>query len=531
MGSGGPGYRGWVSRGVRAAAGARLAAAALVAACLALAAGAGAARAAGPRLTLDRAEVEPSPFGALARVRLHVTAVQLEGALIEVSAADPFVLTVNGARRREAPLVGRYAGTGAPTAVVLIVATGWEMEADIDALVDAARRLVGGLPPGSTVAVSSYGENVEGGHRLAAPAAAEVQLGRLEADPAPADPVLLAAVERAIVTLDRVKPEGTGPAPRKVIVLLSDGKDVDPDPQRFRSLGERAAREGIRIHSLAYSPVDNRRPLLGLGELSKRSGGTFRWVRSREGFRSQVDTLLDELARQYVLTWFLPADQVVGRRLAVAYRDLVSNEVRVRALACGGAECAAGEHCARGVCAALAGGGGRGVLGWVLLVGGGLLGAVLVLGVIGAIVGKMRGAPRPGPAWPPGAGEPGGPAGAGHPAAAHPGGHPAAGHPGGHPAAGPGPVLWIIAGPMQGQRLALRHGFTVGSARGCDLLVPDPRIAPHHAQFVMDPAGGYGVVDRSGAGVMVNGARVTEARLQHGNVVQIGACELRYLLQ
>jgi hypothetical protein len=57
------------------------------------------ARAAGPRVVLDRAELEPSWFPGLARLRLFVTAIQLEGALIPVGGDDPFVLTVGGSRR------------------------------------------------------------------------------------------------------------------------------------------------------------------------------------------------------------------------------------------------------------------------------------------------------------------------------------------------------------------------------------------------------------------------------------------------
>ena len=42
-------------------------------------------------------------------------------------------------------------------------------------------------------------------------------------------------------------------------------------------------------------------------------------------------------------------------------------------------------------------------------------------------------------------------------------------------------------------------------------------------------AGVWAVIDRSQMGVFVNGVRVPEARLQHGNLVRIGTCELRYL--
>ena len=39
------------------------------------------------------------------------------------------------------------------------------------------------------------------------------------------------------------------------------------------------------------------------------------------------------------------------------------------------------------------------------------------------------------------------------------------------------------------------------------------------------------MIDRSQMGVFVNGVRVAEARLQHGNLIRIGTCELRYLFQ
>jgi hypothetical protein len=495
----------------------------------------GAARGAGPRLLLDRVEIEPSSFSGLARVRVYVTAVQLEGALIEAGGGEPFTLLVNGARRREPYLSGRFKGTAAPAAVVLVVETGWEMRDDLETVKDELTQLLASAPPGTEVAVLAYGENIDGGHRLQPLAQATTALAELEIDPAPAEPQLLAAIERAIGTLSRTGGKrapaaGDQPPPaRRLIVVVSDGKDLDPEPSRYREVGERAEREGVRIHSLAYSPVDNRRPLLGLGELSKRSGGTFRWVRSREGFRGQIDTLAAELNQQVVLTWFLPADQVVGKRLQVSFQDLTSNEVKVKKLECGGKACAARSLCARGRCVAWGTGGGRPWWMWALWIGGGVVGLVLLAGVTGALIGKLRArAPRAGPpAMPPPMHAPARPS-AHMPVAPGPAPMPPPAM--GHIAAGAGPVLLIMAGPFQGQRFPLRHGFLVGSARGCDLFLPDPQVAPHHAIFLMDSSGSWAILDRgSVTGIFVNGVRVTETRLQHGNVVRIGSCEIRYL--
>jgi hypothetical protein len=283
------------------------------------------------------------------------------------------------------------------------------------------------------------------------------------------------------------------------VVVIGDGKDADPDPARYRAVGERAGRQDVRVHSIGYSPVDNRGPLLGLGELSKRSGGTFRWVRSRETFHSHVGTLLAEISQQYVLTFFLPTEQIAGKRLAVRYADLESNELRVGELRCGGQECGADQLCVRHACIARASGTAAWWR-WVLLGAGGLVALVLVAGAAGALVTRAR--------------RPGVPA----------------------PVAGAAPAvgcLLVVAGPQQGQRLPVRHGLMVGSGPGCDLTVPgDPQVAPQHAVFVTGAGGAVAVVDRgSPAGTFVNGVRITEARLQHGNLVRIGSCSLRYLSQ
>jgi hypothetical protein len=466
------------------------------------------ARAAGPRVVLDRAELEPSLFPGLARLRLFVTAVQLEGALIPVGGADPFVLTLGGGRRREPYLLGRYAASGAATAVVIVVHTGWEMRDDLDVIREAVGHLIDGLPDDAQIAIMSYGESVDGGHRLAAArAAADRRVDRLEPDAAPADPQLLSAVERAAATLARARAaQGASVPLRRIVVVLSDGKDADPEPSRYRAVADQARRQEVRVHSVAYSPIDDRGPLLGLGELSKRSGGTFRWVRAREGFRPQVDTLLAEINQQYVLTFFIPPDQVIGKRITLRYRDLESNELRVKRVECGGQVCEEDQFCTRRVCAARGDGGGGGVLRWILWIAGGLVGLMLLGGLVSALAGRTRTSAPPGPV-------------AVVPVA-------------------PGPAvpsvgfLFVAVGPYQGQRMPLRHGFVVGSARGCDFLLPDPRVSPHHAIFVADGQGGYAVVDRGSAtGTFVNGVRITEARLQHGNLIRIGGCDLRFLSQ
>ena len=75
------------------------------------------------------------------------------------------------------------------------------------------------------------------------------------------------------------------------------------DKNAFRTLGHSAAKDLVPIHTIAFSPRDDRGPLLNLGEISKLSNGTFRWARNADDLRDQIETLADELYKQYVLTF------------------------------------------------------------------------------------------------------------------------------------------------------------------------------------------------------------------------------------
>src|SRR5205823_1645824 len=93
----------------------------------------------------------------------------------------------------------------------------------------------------------------------------------------------------------------------------------------FRALGDFAAARHVPIHSIAFSPTDERGPLLNLGEISKRSHGTFRWARSADDLRAQVEGLIEELNQQYVLTFRLDDPAVDGKSFVLRCEDLSSD--------------------------------------------------------------------------------------------------------------------------------------------------------------------------------------------------------------
>jgi hypothetical protein len=152
---------------------------------------------------------------------------------------------------------------------------------------------------------------------------------------------------------------------------------------------------------------------------------------------------------------------------------------------------------------------GRGVLGWIVWIVAGAIGVLLVLGLIGYAMSK-RTKPIPMPAGVP---QPQMPVAQVMPGRLV-------------------PHLMFTSGPRAGERVPLRHGFLVGKAPGCDLLIEDGYTSSHHAQFAMDQAGNVRLYDRGSTnGTYVNGARISEAPLEHGAAIRFGATDMRFLTQ
>jgi pSer/pThr/pTyr-binding forkhead associated (FHA) protein len=81
-----------------------------------------------------------------------------------------------------------------------------------------------------------------------------------------------------------------------------------------------------------------------------------------------------------------------------------------------------------------------------------------------------------------------------------------------------------------GELVAIREpSMRVGRSVGADLVLEHSSVSRRHALIVQ--RGGQCVLldDRSMNGVYVNGARVTQAHLQHGDEIALGRVVLRYV--
>ncbi|MCA9677034.1 MAG: VWA domain-containing protein, partial [Myxococcales bacterium] len=356
------------------------------------------------RITVDRVEVTPSVLHGLTRLRVFVNAIDLETAGSVLDVAGKKTWTLEGTGLKNVPyLAGTFDGADAETAIVFVIQATDANPADLpkdkasvqlDVAGDLAsikkaihEQLLDHLPSSTQVAVLGYGEDVTAARLTSAKQAGD-QLDKIQLAEATDAPVLLTAVERGLRLLKKATPSTEGAAPeslRRILVVVSDGRDATDDRDRVTRIGKQADRQGVRIDSVAYSPVFRRRPMLTLGELSKRSQGVFRWVPQKIGdasFAHPFQKLLEEIRRQYVLTLFVPSD-TVPRRLTVATtlvdRPLRSAPARLPAPGCGEDECGNGQYCVEAKCVRRATEGGRGVLGWILLIGGIALGGLVVL--------------------------------------------------------------------------------------------------------------------------------------------------------
>jgi len=488
------------------------------------------------RIVIDRIDVEPSRLG-MSRVRALISAVEQRGAHIKIAGTgkDKLTIKLGGAKPSEA-ITGLFDTSDAELALVILLPVTGEFDADLEMIREQLKTNLltplGKLGPRLQVAVLGYAEGTSGSRKLGNAAAAIGALDKLEIDSTP--PNLTTAVQRAVTLAKNAikKPKNPGALVRGVVVIVSDGLGVSVEEHpAISKLGASAAKDQVRIHALAYSPVGRKRPLFTLGELARQSRGTFRWIRSNEGWSAGMAQLLDELQHETVVTLFAPPEELADKKLTVtmphAGATIESEAVKLPDPTCGPDPC--DGYCNRDVCVIPLTASGGGLLRWFLIGGGGLVGLGVLIGGISLVRRKGKGAPMPMPGgMPMGAGVVGLPGAGGPPAMPGMAGPPAMP---GAPAAIPSgtPILIVVSGPQTGHRVALRHGLTIGKAPGSDLdLSYDSTASGSHAMVTFDGAS-WTLVDRGSTnGTHVNGARVTSVRLDPNTTVRLGSTDVRF---
>lgn len=92
------------------------------------------------------------------------------------------------------------------------------------------------------------------------------------------------------------------------------------------------------------------------------------------------------------------------------------------------------------------------------------------------------------------------------------------------------PVLSGLSDGLRDQRFALRQGRqTVGRRQDNDIIFEDSSVSAAHAWIILQQTQCVVMNTLSTNGTFVNGKRVHQATLKHGDRVRFGQVELRYL--
>ena len=88
----------------------------------------------------------------------------------------------------------------------------------------------------------------------------------------------------------------------------------------------------------------------------------------------------------------------------------------------------------------------------------------------------------------------------------------------------------IISGGSRPRELILVDTLIVGRDPACDITeTNDPLLSRRHAAFTADTRDAIVRDLDSRNGILVNGAKTKQSRLSHGDVVQIGHLQVKYL--
>ena len=493
------------------------------------------------RIVVDRIVHEPATITG-SRLAVFVSALTLQGQQIDLTEPNTIKTMVGGSELRAPFAIGNFAATKDLVAMVVVVQATLEYQEVLPVLLEALdQSLLAHLDEKTLLAILPYGESVGTGKLLALkPARAKV--ANITQDGSAGDPALVETVERALLLLKKAKTDPEGLPLRKMILLIGDGRDRVGDRDRVTRLGVRAAKEGVRIHSFAFSPSDQRRPLLLMGELSRKSLGTFRWLQigQADSWVAKFQQMLEEIQKQYVLTYFVsPEDDPSGKKLKVTTVGRIatsSNEAKVPPSLCNNEEC--GGYCVDNVCRFPREPDGRGVVGWIMLIGGIGVGGLLALALIGFVLSKRQ---KPIP-LPPGmeglAGviSPGVPPMPGQPTV--PGPKKKAKKQKGPPVPAGPPMpqgiayMMFVSGPRTGERVMLHNNFLVGKVAGNHLIIEDGYTSSNHAQIAVDAQGQWHLYDRGSTnGTYIDGNRITDHVLTSGVTIRFGGTDLRFLVQ
>jgi hypothetical protein len=262
------------------------------------------------KLKIERLSWVKSPT-----VRQYLTYVDSDGRVITGASGENFKLVLDAAEQTIVPTSTTFDQTGETINVVVVAQVSASMQEVLEEVRRGIRNLADGLDAKTKpkMALIGFAADTKKLSDMANPADVESAAGTMAIDNEGVETHMLDAVKSGIDMLNALpkqpvppgSPPGTEPAKdRKLIVLFSDGIDVNMERKAFANIGKRAAEAGVVIDTIGYAPYEPGK-LKNLSELAKQSNGTDRMCTKAADVANQFANIVDEIKKQYVVNFEL----------------------------------------------------------------------------------------------------------------------------------------------------------------------------------------------------------------------------------
>jgi hypothetical protein len=246
------------------------------------------------KLRLERIDLTKSPT-----MRAYLTLTDGEGRVITGRAREELKLVLDSAEQGAAAKLESFDTTNEPVNLVVCVQVSQAMLDVAEDVKKGVKMLANALPPKSKMALLGFSSETKRLVELGAPADAEAAANQLVTDTEYVEVHLLDALRTATDLLNAAPKDQ-----RKLIVLFSDGIDVNMEKKSFQSVGKRASDASVVIDTIGYAPFEPAR-LRNLNELTRQSNGGERTCKSTADVTTEFQNVADELRKQYVATYEL----------------------------------------------------------------------------------------------------------------------------------------------------------------------------------------------------------------------------------
>lgn len=291
-----------------------------------------------PQIRIDH--IDASNCSRTGRVKITATDVELEGVvrkrpkknyrlLVDGESAGGPLPDTNTPQVAPTP-AANDAGVTTPTIPMelgIVVQLTASYSDSIKQIREGLFALVNRIPGRSRVSIIGYSSQMRRILNRGSVAAAKMAIEGLQASDVGTDPALVPALRSVLGGLGAAP----GNAARKLLVVISDGSNFNSDWNVFRAAGNRARHNKIPIFPVAFSPIDERGPMLNLGEIAKRSSGTFRWAQQETNIVTEFSNLAQELNSPLSLSFAIADRCESGHRLELKIDTIISQRAAIDA--------------------------------------------------------------------------------------------------------------------------------------------------------------------------------------------------------